>query len=202
MWFGQQETDRVIAGYFPKDYVGNCVEVGVSDGIKGSNTKYFEDHKWGCLCIDPIPEHVELARKVRKSVIQVACGSELKHAKFYVFDIGDNNIKSSLSGLQTDNRLLVSHGHLINQCYTITVQVDRLEDILFRRRAPKKLDFISIDTEGTELDVLKGMNFNRFDVKLLVVENNFEDPEIEEYLKQFGYKKSERYFVNDFYIKD
>jgi hypothetical protein len=37
-------------------------------------------------------------------------------------------------------------------------------------------------------------------VKLLVVENNFEDPEITKHLKTKGFEKSERFFVNDFYV--
>lgn len=201
-YYGQKETDKVIANYFDNNYIGNCVEVGVSDGIKGSNTKYFEDNKWGVLCIDPIPEHVIAAKKIRKNVLEIACGTHRYKTKFHVFDIGEKNIKSSLSGLTPDERLFITHGHLINDRYTITVQVDRLDSILRNQYAPRKIDFISIDTEGTELDVLKGMDFNYFDVKLLVVENNFDDPDIEQYLKQFDYKKAERYFVNDFYIKD
>jgi hypothetical protein len=64
-----------------------------------------------------------------------------------------------------------------------------------------KIDFISIDTEGTELDVLKGFSIEKWNPKLLIIENNFEDPEIEEYLKQYKYKKDKRIGVNDFYIK-
>ena len=201
MWYGQENTDKVIAQYFDPDYIGTCVEVGVSDGVRGSNTKYFEDKGWRALCIDPIPDHVTEARKTRKLVVECACGSKTDIKDFFVFDIGDRNIKSSLSGLKTDNRLLVSHGHLINKCYTIEVQVLPLQKILDEVKF-RSIDFVSIDTEGTELDVLKGMDLLLNPPKLLVVENNFEDKEISDYLRVFNYKKIERYHVNDFYIKD
>lgn len=202
MWYGQKETDKIIANYFRSEYVGSCVEVGVSDGVRGSNTKHFEDLGWKTLCIDPIPEHVEAARKVRSNVLEVACGAAKGRANFKVFLIGDNNIMSSLSGLKTDERLFGSHGHLINGGYTIEVDVERLSDILRSEGWNQAPDFVSIDTEGTELDVLKGMDLIRNAPKLLVVENNFEDKDIEEYLKCFNYEKSERYFVNDFYVKE
>ena len=63
------------------------------------------------------------------------------------------------------------------------------------------IDFISIDTEGTELDVVKGFDISLYNVSLFVIENNYEDKEIEEYMKSIGYKKDQRYKINDFYIK-
>ena len=65
----------------------------------------------------------------------------------------------------------------------------------------KKSNFISIDTEGTELDVLKGLNLDKWDISLLVVENNFEDSNISDYLLTQGYYKDARWKINDFYIR-
>jgi len=59
---------------------------------------------------------------------------------------------------------------------------------------------LSIDTEGTEIEVLKGFDIKKWKPKLLVIENNFNDPEIEKYLSTFGYIKNKRIEVNDFYI--
>ncbi len=205
-WYGQKDTDKLISDYFQSSHVGVCVEVGVSDGIKGSNTLHFERERgWRTLCIDPIPEHVEAARKIREYVWQGACGAHPSKEEFYIFDIGERNILSSLSGLKPDPKLLVSHGHLINKCYTINVSVDPLTSILMYANMPKHIDFISIDTEGTELDVLYGLGLEEeldFTVSLLVVENNHNEPEIEQYLNTCGWSKVERYFVNDFYMKE
>jgi len=204
MWYGQKETDKYIAEYFPEGYMGNCVEVGVADGKKGSNTLHFEELGWDVLCIDPIPFHVEAAKKIRKNVVEYACSQPCLTGtrEFYVFDIGENNILSSLSGLEPDPKLLVSHGHLINKCSTIKVEARTLDWILTNNKWPSEIDFISIDTEGTELNVLKGIIFAMTDIKLLVVENNHNDTEIEEYLKWQGWRKDQRYFVNDFYVRN
>mgnify|MGYP005812629333 CR=1 FL=1 len=204
MWYGQKNTDKLIALYYEKGYVGNCIEVGVADGKKGSNTLHFEELGWDTLCIDPIPAHVEAAKKIRKNVLMCACGEEsLKGEDFYVFDIGDRSILSSLSGLKPDPKLLVSHGHLINKCHTIGVSVERLDDLIKEHHKHDHIDFISIDTEGTEVDVLKGLDLTEtnYTIGLLVVENNHNELEIEEYLREFNWVKRDRYFVNDFYVK-
>jgi FkbM family methyltransferase len=62
------------------------------------------------------------------------------------------------------------------------------------------IDFVSIDTENTELDVLKGFDIKRWKPKLFVIENNFDEPFIAEYLKEFGYERVKRVAVNDFFV--
>ena len=64
----------------------------------------------------------------------------------------------------------------------------------------KDITFVTIDTEGTELDVLKGFNLNKWKPKLIMIENNFNDNFCEDYLSFFGYKKVYRNEVNDFFI--
>ena len=110
---------------------------------------------------------------------------------------------SSVSGLKPDQRLVQEHldKKLINEQYQVNVEVRTLNDILQEANFDKKIDFISIDTEGTELDVLKGLDLNQWDISLLLVENNYNDPDIEQYLNEFGYIKDARWKINDFYIK-
>lgn len=201
-FYGQWETDRIIEKYFDKEYVGTCVEVGAANGIKGSNTKYFEDRGWKTLCIEANPAYRGSLLNERQEVEMTAVGSQTsERAEFNVFVIGKNKILSSLSGLEVDEKLLDSHQHLIHERYTIKVPVRRLGDILEERGYDKKIDFISIDTEGTELDVLKSIDLVDWDIKLLVVENNHNDSYIEIYLREFGYEKDRRYKINDFYAR-
>mgnify|MGYP001083872865 FL=1 len=72
-YYGQWETDKVIESYFDKGYKGVCIEVGAADGIKGSNTLYFEECGWSALCIEPNTEHTESLEKNRKLVRYFAC---------------------------------------------------------------------------------------------------------------------------------
>ena len=58
-YYGQWETDHIIEGYFEGQTEGKCIEVGAANGIKGSNTLYFEKLGWDCLCIEPNIEHLD-----------------------------------------------------------------------------------------------------------------------------------------------
>ena len=201
-YYGQWETDSIISNYFDEDFVGTCIEVGAGDGIKGSNTKYFEDRGWKTLCIEANPEFEDNLKSCREDVVMTAVGSvENEQVDFNVFVVGERDIMTSISGLVVDDKLVESHKHLIKDTYKIKVPVVRLDTILDERNFDDKIDFISIDTESTELDVLMGIDFDKWKIDLLVVENNHDESDIETYLKQFGYVKDRRYKVNDFYIR-
>ena len=202
-YYGQFSTDVLIETYFPNKEEGVCIEVGAADGVKGSNTLYFEEMGWHALCIEPIPMYYHRACKVREHVVNCACGSVDDISQdFTIFNIGDRYIESSLSSLSPDYRLVKEYEHLINSESIITVETRTLDHILEQNNIDTHINFISIDTEGTELDVLHGLDLNRWDVDLLVIENNYEDrTEIRDYLENEGYKRDSRWMVNEFFTK-
>jgi len=67
-YYGQRETDKIIEQYFIGKTNGLCIEVGAYDGIKGSNTKFFEDIGWNCLCIEPNKNIFPLLQKNRSGI--------------------------------------------------------------------------------------------------------------------------------------
>ena len=204
-YYGQWETDRVIEEYFPAGHIGLCVEVGAANGVKGSNTLYFEEREWDVLCIEPNPEHKISLEKYRKWIRYFACGDKPGTFPLTVYKVGEKNISSSLTSLRPDNRLVEAHKDIINDSYQTEVRVETLTHILQKETEDtpfmnqKEIDFISIDTEGTELDVLKGFDFDEYRVKLFVIENNYEDTNIEDYMRSKGYLKRQRYKINEFY---
>ena len=97
----------------------------------------------------------------------------------------------------------------------IDVPLLTLDDvILYERRHPSpfggpwetnsgwRIDLVSIDTEGCELDVLDGFSLERFKPRVLVIENDRPTgDEIEPYLERRGYRKFHRQKINDFYVR-
>jgi FkbM family methyltransferase len=200
--YSQSGEDSIIETFFGTDYCGTCVEVGAATGITGSNTYKFEQNGWDVLCIEPNPELYNVCSQHRKNAINCAVGSkERDDATFTVFCVGEGN-QEAISSLVVDQRLIETHKHLIKGVKKITVPVKRLDTILKENNFLSKIDFISIDTEGTELDVLRSLDFVKHDPTLFVIENNFNDTLIEDFLKEKGYKKTLRNNVNDFYIKE
>ena len=201
MFYGQSGEDEYIRSFFPEGYIGTCVDVGAYDGISMSNTLYFEKRGWRCLCIEPNKEAYAKCAAFRKETVRCAVSvQDGEDREFTVFYLKDDN-SSAISSLLPDDRLIQSHNHLITEKRIYRVPVRSLTSLLVEYLYPTEIDFISIDTENTELDVLKGLDLNRFHVRLLVVENNFQESGCEDYLKSYGYKKVNRISVNDFFLK-
>jgi FkbM family methyltransferase len=199
-YYGQHNEDMFIKEIFPTLTNGVCIEVGAYDGISLSNTKHFEDIGWRALCIEPIPSAFEKCKTIRKECVQCCISDKDSEDKnFTIFHLNDN--LCAISSLEPDQRLIDSHSHLITNTSTCRSKVRCLNSLLQELDFPKNIDFISIDTENTELDVLKGIDLNIYNVHLFVIENNFNEPFLDDYLQQFGYKKINRIAVNDFYMK-
>ena len=81
-----------------------------------------------------------------------------------------------------------------------TRRLDWIIEEVFEETYPT-IDFITIDTEGTEIDVLKGFDFDKYDVTLFVVENNYNDSDIFNFMETKGYVRDQRYKINDFFIR-
>lgn len=197
--YGDYETDLAIQKYFEPGYIGTCIDIGAGVGTERSNTYHFEKNRWVCLCIEPNPDLYRHMRMYRRLALNLACSNyDKKSAPFQVYVVNQDN-QEAISSLVVDQRLVESHKGIIDKTYEIQVEVKKLDTILSKINI-EKIDFISIDTEGTELDVLQGFDIARWKPKLLVIENNFNDTKLKEYLSKFGYILSERIGVNDFYV--
>ena len=202
MFYSQFGEDAILSNYFNNDYKGVCVEVGAYDGISGSNTYHFEQKNWQTLCIEPIPEAFNKCKLIRKNSINCCVSDyEKNDIEFNIIRLHGNNT-SAISSLKVDERLIESHKNIIDHIEKINVNVKTLNTIFKETNFPKNIDFISIDTENTELDVLKGLDFNEYNIKFLIIENNFDEPYIEDYLKQNNFKKFLRNAVNDIYVNN
>lgn len=203
----------IIDAYFGPDYIGTCIDIGASDGFAGNNTLLYELRGWDVLCIEPNPVYYNqmktgrvfqsMLTTPRKNICNYAVGETNENdIEFYVFDVGGGNL-SAVSGLSPDDRLIDSHKHLISNEYTIQVKLRTLDTIIQEHFSHiTQIDFVSIDTEGTELQVLKGFDIEKWKPPVFIIENNFEESHLIDYLTNFGYIKHHRHHMNDFYVRE
>jgi FkbM family methyltransferase len=204
MFYGQHKEDEFISKLFPDGFKGGCIEIGAACGY-GSNTRYFEDNGWYSMCIEPNPRHLELLKKERrKSVILNYAISDYneQYGTFNVVNLDGYNEEAG-SGLVLDDRIIKDHIEMFPnlEIKQIPCEIRTLDYCISYHYKYKTIDFVSIDTEGTELDVLKGFDINKWKPKVFIIENNYEDKTIENYLKEFNYQKIKRIQVNDIYIR-
>ena len=185
---------------------GTFVEIGAHDGVTRSNTYFFEKNfNWTGICIEPHPDRFE--ELVHNRASKTVC-LPIAIANF----TGVSNFKKvsgyaeMLSGLENcyDQR----HQQRIEQevkkfggeAETIEIQVEKLGDVLMRYGITK-VDLLSVDTEGSELEILKSIDFKQVEIRVILVENNYHDQSIFNYLVAQGYFKFASIDADDIYVK-
>lgn len=81
----------------------------------------------------------------------------------------------------------------------VTVKTELLTNLLDKHNI-NEIDFCTIDTEGGEYDILKTIDFNTYNIKIILVENNYDDSEVNELLLKNGYEKKCRLTIDDVYV--
>lgn len=205
-YFAQFEADRLIESYFPHGHIGTCIEVGAVDGVLISNTAHFELLGWRCMCIEPQPGAGYFADLARNRELAVNCAISSQNSDDIVFHVVYCNGQpwNGMSGLRLDERLVEQHRSLGFDVRVehIRVPTRRLDWCIERYFNHPVIDFMSIDVEGTELDVLNSFDVTAYRTRLYVIENNFNDADIGRYMQKNGYRLDRRVEVNDFYVPD
>ena len=167
----QLGQDVAVLDFYNYKQNGYFVEIGASDGITLSNTFLLEkSYGWKGICVEPIPEMYEKCKQNRSCICSNLAVYNTSGQKVS-FDIAENSL---LSGIQS---------HI--DCYKDTVEKNKttiqvntisLLDLLIQNNAPSRIDYLSLDTEGTEYEILKPFDFNQYTFGLIVVEHNFIEP--------------------------
>jgi len=189
--FSQHGQDAFVYETFFKNKVakGYFVDVGAYDGVTFSNSLFFERHLgWSGICIEPLPAAFEKLRACRTAIC-LNCAVADRDGTGEFVDVDMPNFGKMYSGLRAeyDSR----HVQVLNNNMTgsrvIEVSLRRLADILDENGA-RKIDYLSLDTEGGELKILKSIDLKSYDIRVISVENNYADPAIPAHLFRFGYR--------------
>jgi FkbM family methyltransferase len=187
MSFSQLGQDLAVVDFYKQKEGGYFIEVGASDGIQLSNTFLLETkYKWKGICCEPIPIRFENLVKNRPNsvcfnyAIYNQSGLNLTFAIANAFDL--------LSGIPEH---ITIHKSKVDMNKTeIKVNTLTLIDVLDKANAPKFIEYMSLDTEGSELEILKSFDFSKYTFGLIDVEHNFVEPtrsEIRSLLLSNGY---------------
>ena len=157
------------------------VEIGANDGKYLSNTFTLEKtFGWNGLLSEAnssLTQTLFLNRP--KSKIDVRAVDEISGIK-KVFKRSKNSEYSALEGVSI-------HTDQFIDSISEVVETINLTDLLEECKSPKCIDFLSIDTEGNEFDILKGLNFKMFRFNYIAVEVSRNQEEIAEILASNGY---------------
>lgn len=190
--FRQEDEDEVLNEYFANKKTGFFVEVGAFDPEVLSQSKRLEDNGWSGIMVEACEEHAIRCRKNRTSkVIQVACGSPAQH--------GTTMKLAKLGGISTIRRDRFENDRRYGEYEAVNVVT--LDSILETEK-PSAIDFISIDVEGAEMDVLAGFDIDRWKPPIVLIEDHIENDDIHHFMKDHSYRRVRRTGDNSWYVRD
>lgn len=177
-----EQTGFKRGGYF--------VEFGATDGVLLSNTYLLEkEFDWSGICIDPNPEYFEKLRSNRSCIVDDACiagrsGDEVEFILAQEY--------GGIAGFADSDQHSDRRDAYRQQQRTLRLRTQSLDEVLTRLGAPTDIDYISIDTEGSEFDILRTFPLDRWNVRCFTIEHNHsaQRQAIHELLSAHGYQRT------------
>ncbi len=171
---------------------GYFVEFGATDGVRLSNTYLLETAlHWRGLCAEPHPRFFEQLRRNRRCTVSNACvGASTGEWVDFVFA---EEYGGMARDMERDMHAATRRAYWASEAHRGRLQTVSLHDLLETHGAPRDIDYLSIDTEGSEYAILAAFPFARWNIRLITVEHNFspDRERIRQLLEPLGYRRTE-----------
>ncbi|WP_158971867.1 FkbM family methyltransferase [Chachezhania sediminis] len=187
-----ERTNQMQGGFF--------VEFGATDGILLSNTFLLETgFGWRGICAEPNPAFFRKLRANRSCTVAPDCILD-ETGRTVDFVLADEF--GSIAEHADSDDYATRRAAVRDRGDVIRLQTVSLDDFLKKYGAPHRIDYMSVDTEGSEYEILAAFPFDQWDVRLLTVEHNFSPlrEKIRVLLEGHGYRRTEAQW-DDWYEK-
>lgn len=153
---------------------GYFVEFGATDGVALSNTFFLErELGWTGILAEPFPRwHAALAANRAAARIDYRCVWRASGEQLEFLALDDAPELATLKTFAAEDHHAAQRARRGRSIVVATVS---LTDLLVQHGAPRSIDYLSVDVEGAELEVLRGLDFERYEPRILTVEHNFHE---------------------------
>lgn len=182
--FSQEGEDLILQKIFHNKNKGFYVDIGAHHPFRYSNTYLLYKRGWKGINIDASPNVAQMFDKTRScdTNLNIAV-SNSKQSALYIFE---DSALNTLSKTNAESTIKSGQSKLIKK---VQVKTKKLSDILEKYANRQKIDFMNIDVEGLELEVLKSNNWRKYKPQALAVENILStNKKISKFLKEKGYR--------------
>jgi FkbM family methyltransferase len=180
---------------------GFFVEFGAANGVRSSNSCYLErDLGWRGILAEPARIWREALHANRGCFIDDRCVWTVSGERL-LFNQPEIALHSTIDAFSDSD----GHAESRRDGERYEVETVSLNDLLAHWNAPPRIDYLSMDTEGSELAILEAFDFGRYDVRLISVEHNHTDKRqpIFDLLTAKGFRRKFEQLsnVDDWYVK-
>ena len=182
--YSQYGEDLVLDGILENKKNGFFIDIGANDPVILNNTKRFYDKGWSGINIEPNPVlYLKCAeQRTRDITLNLGIGLNCQEIPFYLLSA---DTLSCFSKSDARRNCILFNERIIE---IKNIHMKALSQIFEDYAANQNIDFISIDVEGYEMEVLKSNNWTKYRPKLILIEIAHNTMEIISYLKKNEYK--------------
>lgn len=198
--FAQYSQDLRVLDFYDQTRNGFFVDIGAFDGVSISNTYKLElELDWSGICVEAQEDIYQRLRSARSCIcVNAAVSSVDGETVVFSKGRGGNSVLSGITQLlDSSGRKAAMRGEQLKMVTTT------ITSILSEYKAPAFIHYMSLDTEGSELEVLQGTDLGNFRFGYICVEHNFSEPrrsKMRELLEKSGYVFfQENYCDDDYY---
>jgi FkbM family methyltransferase len=160
--------DKKIIKIFENNYKGTYVDLGCFHPTRSNNTFKLHKKGWKGINIDLNPLAIDLFNFARPNDINICAAISNKETKKKLYFLGDLDSKNTLN--LNHKRWLNRHFRISDKDFKIkSIKTRKLDNIL-KKHNFYNIDFMNIDIEGHELEVIKSLDFKKFRIKIICVE--------------------------------
>lgn len=165
----------ILSGEDEPNKLGFFVEFGAFDGITLSNSYFLEKAlNWNGILAEPNPEVFAKIKRFRSCHADQSCVWGRGGETIVFNKVAGNEILGTVDQFSHSDK----HADIRTKGRsTINVKTKSLSELLDEFEAPRVIDYISMDTEGSELEILQHFDFNKYSFRVLSVEHN-EQPKL------------------------
>ena len=167
---------------------GFFVEFGAASGLSGSNTYLLEkEFSWKGILAEPARDrHRELHKNRPNAFVEEKCVYKTSGSLMEFSEIPETGISTLTKFIESDE-----HAVLRKNSNKYMVETISLNDLLLKYNAPTYIDYLSIDTEGSEFEILSSFDFSKYEIKVITCEHNntHNRGKIYTLLVEYGYKR-------------
>ncbi len=202
----QLGEDKIILDYFGKNFKGTFVDIGCYHPTRHNNTYELYKKGWQGINIDLNPLTIELFNYLRPRDININSAISDDEKKKNLYFIDDLNTQNTLEKNHID---FLKKYHSIKDDEIKVMQVDtkKLNNVL-KQHNFKKVDFLNIDIEGHEINVLNSIDFNTYSFRAICIEmishndlSEKHNEKIKKILQEKNYHLLKKISYNYIYVK-
>jgi FkbM family methyltransferase len=184
--YSMDKEDLVIEGYFKNKNKGFYVDVGCYHPLQRNNTMLLYQKGWRGINIDISDFSIKLFKFLRPDDFNLNVAVSNKEGEIDMFF---QKKLSQLSTIKENSAKKTFQGNILNQKILSRKLTSILDEGKYK---DQKIDFLNVDAEGADFEVLQSLDFNKYSPELIcieVIEKDLENSDVFNFLYKYRYKK-------------